>query len=468
MLRICCIFILVVTFVRWIIGPNKNSQDRINYLLLSALMQTLMFDAPKFMNYDINDPDIVLPFANSVGIYFPTLISLIILFVNLGKKRRYALGNFKYVFIIMLLSLVYSYYTPYNTSIRATNIYCLMVGQVLLVYYICKICIPVKTMQASTYDAFRIIIFVQFFISFVVLFLGLYSFQDPFLGSDRDSTYFDREGASLLVASGTTSQHNFLGGLCAFIAVFFYCSYLYKFRRRQSFLLFIISFVTLLFSQARGALIACSLSLVFLYLSNMFREGRLGVKKVLLFLVVVVVLLLLFIQIPIVHDMFFNSDVEDMANARLYHVLMAYDIIIETKGQGVGLNTHVIYMLNRLTTSDIGQYFFERAIHNMYLIVVVELGFIGFFAYIYYIISRIWKFIKIHNMEMRSPVLCSTFICMLVIISVHGMLDMLYFRYQYLMMLFLFGVFCDLNYKKSIESVKRRKYENIDANCTIK
>ena len=80
-----------------------------------------------------------------------------------------------------------------------------------------------------------------------------------------------------------------------------------------------------------------------------------------------------------------------------------------------------------------------QPIHNIHLIIFVELGLIGFLGWVYYIISRIRRFLKTPLGNMNSPIVWYSFLGMLIIASVHGMAEWVYLHAQYQFIFMMFG-----------------------------
>jgi O-antigen ligase len=104
---------------------------------------------------------------------------------------------------------------------------------------------------------------------------------------------------------------------------------------------------------------------------------------------------------------FLFSDVEDldeMTTSRLMHYYCGYEIFQDHPLVGVGMNSHLVYLVENSSAvmleqvfdaADIWQpeeFMFTNPIHNIWIILIVELGLIGFLPILVFVIWYIATF----------------------------------------------------------------------------
>ena len=422
---------------------GKNSNSRLQTLLLSGLIQSLMIYPILFSNLiELKKRGLEYlgaPFETNIAILFPTIIALIMILWG-GHVRKWNFKDVKFPVIALSLVFLYSYITPLNHSLDATSIALLLFLQVLFVVVVCKTFLSEKQVMCALYDAFTIIVLVEFFVCFSYVVLHVDTLQG-FFKVDIDETEWIREGTSVRRAYGTTIQPNRLGGLASYLLVFFVSCTLFNYKRTLSLVMILLDLIVVIFSQSRSALMASIISSVLLYLLISTKRGKLKFQKLMVSLLLFAILLIGLFSLGIVGDMVFKSDVGDMREARGSHYILGWLILQKSNFMGVGLNSHVLYMYEELNIGSFADFLLTRAIHSVHLTIFVETGIVGFIAWLYYLVSRVYKTIKIRLNEMNIPILWFTFTGMLFIVIVHGFTDYLYLHYQYIMILSLCGSF---------------------------
>ena len=440
MIRFICILIFFLALLRFYWSKDFSNKN-LSFHLLSSMIQSMM--VLPIILFQVKIPerekgwlDFNTSYETSMGILYTTIVALVILLLR-KEMNFWRFSSIKYGFLYFVIAFTYSYLTPINFYKEAVTIALMMMSQILIAVYVCRKCFTVETFLRASYDAFKIIIIVEFVISFTYVVLDIDWLQKIFY-DDADNVFASlREGTQFRMAAGTTMQHNRLGALCAFICIFYWACVLCNYNRKNSWLLFSLSFFVLVLSESRGAILGSLFTIVILFLFKQQKLHLLSLRKVLISSFCISVLCLLFFSLGIVQDMFFNSNSDEMQDYRLIHYLMAYDIINENKAWGCGINS-VTYSLFRLPSYG-SDFFNNQPIHNIHLIIFVELGLIGFLGWVYYIISRIRRFLKTPLGNMNSPIVWYSFLGMLIIASVHGMAEWVYLHAQYQFIFMMFG-----------------------------
>ncbi|WP_157131881.1 O-antigen ligase family protein [Phocaeicola plebeius] len=384
--------------------------------------------------------DFTAPIENIGGLYFPTILVCLFPLIN-KRKYRWKWGNTKYVIWIIIFFFIYSYLSPYNIQHSATNVALIVFIQIVFTIYMCKSYIGTNTFIIACYDAFKIILFIELIISLSFVLLHINTLQQLFI-PELEGAVVEREGSSFLRASGTTGWPNRLGALCTLIAIFYWICYLRKYKTKQSFWLLVTSIFIILLSQSRSALLACLLSMAISTLVFLHKKHKLSLKKIISLAILTSITIIILLNLPIVQEMFFKSDAEEMTEARFIHYLLGYNIALETNFIGTGINSHTHFMCYNMNNRILGDiWLYQHSIHNIHLVILAELGILGLIIWILYLVSRIIKILKLPLSKMNNPIIWLSFFSMILTIIIHGFTDIMYIHYQYLLIISLFGMY---------------------------
>lgn len=454
MTRLLIYFLLLCEVIVRYRRTDNGTHNRLQVLLVSVMIQSLMvypiLFSPLFKIEESGLDYFGAPFETSIGLFFPTIIAIIIMMIS-EKKLKWEIKEFKYPLFTTIGFVIFSYLTPYNVSYNATNIVVVLFFQICVVLYIIKNYLDYNQIIYALYDGLRIVIFIEFIVSLSYL-LGFDALQNIFLNNIEEDEWI-REGTNVRRAYGTTFQPNRLGGLCAFIGIFYVSCLLREYKKNESLIMAIMSFSVIIMSQSRSAIVAFGVACFFIFIVSYYKKFGLSLHIIFISLALLV-LFVVMLNTSIVENMFFKSNVNEMQDARMAHYIGCWQIINDTHFIGVGLNSHVYYMYYKTNlTNLIGLWMATHAIHSVHLVLLAETGVVGLFCWLYFIVSRIIKFCKTPLQLMNNPIIWTTFAGMLIIVFIHGFTDCLYLHYQYLMLITLVGIF---NQKKKINAVHKR------------
>ena len=447
-IKLLLLLIFFLAIFRYLISQRQITD--LKFYMFSSVVQSLMV-YPVVVNMvrlpeNIKKLPFTSPYENFGGLLYPTIIVLFIYAISNKRKIKWGWGGFPLIFLT--IGLVYSFLTRLNCSYTASLICLLLFCQILIIIYVSKTCLTEELFLKAVYDGFSIIIVVEFIISFSYVFGDINTLQGLFYSSADDTEAVLRVGASSKFAMGTTYQHNRLGGICAYLFVFFMSCWLFGYRKTKSFFLTVIALFVLVLSQSRSALIGGIVSTVYLYFIYLYKMGKLTWSRLVAYFLLSVFFVFIFFNIPIVNKMFFGSNVDRMAEARQFHYLMGWNVLEKNEFMGCGMNSNTHYMYYNLPNMGYSNWLYMHSIHNIHLVIAVELGAIGFLLWVYYILSRNIRFIKTPIRKMNNPIYWFTFIGMLTVMIIHGISDVVELHFQYLMMLFLFGVSYSISSKQ--------------------
>lgn len=439
--RIILLALFIFACFRFIISP-KHDIHRFHYILLSSMIQSLMIYPLLYMWIQLpektRNPEFCAPFENNIGILYPTIISLII-YLSANRKRAFYWKQIGFSLFSIIALFIYSFISPYNYSRLSTIICLLLFVQIFFVVYVLKRCIHPTLFLNAVYDGFKIIIIVEAIISIPFVFFDVDSLQALFYSSETDVDEFIREGTMYKYASGTMTHHNRLGALCSYISLFYLSCLIFKYKRNQSIFLFITSILVLILSQSRSAIIATLFASCFIICTYLKKMRVLSFGKFCLFVSISAVVAILLLNTDLIYSMFFNSNVDDMSVARQTHYLLGWVMLQKNNFLGTGINSHVHYLYNNMMSGRYNLFFFINSIHNIHLVILVETGIVGICLWLYFIFSRIKRFLMAPLVTMKNPIICFVFIAMIVTIIIWGFTDYALLHFQYLILLFLFG-----------------------------
>lgn len=439
--------LFVISIIRFFLSGRGTTQMLQLYLFSSCIQSLMIYPVIAFnvaLPEAIQKMSFNAPFENFTGLLYPTFISCLIFIVS---NSRYTMKwkSIMFPLVVIAAGLLYSFITPYNVSYTASFICFLIFCQILIVVYVVKTCIPNDILLKAIFDGLTIIIVIEFVISVTYVFLGIDYLQSLFYSTTENTGEIIREGSSYRFAMGTTIQHNRLGGLCAYIAVFFLSCRLFNYKKTRSLYLFVISISVLIMSQSRSAILATLAAIFVEYFMFLYKRERLSLTRLVFFMITFVIALLLLININLVNEMFFNSNVDEMADVRQIHYAMGWIILNQNHFMGCGMNSNTHFMYYTMTLRGYGSWLYMHSIHNIHIVIAVELGVLGFLTWVYYMVSRILRFLYTPIKNMNNPIFWFTFVGMLIILLIHGMADFVQTRYQYLMLLILFGAMYSKN-----------------------
>lgn len=417
----------------------KRTNNNLQVILVSIMVQSLMIYPiiSQFAKIEESGFDYFgAPFETNIGLMFPTIIALVLMMISVNKKQ-WQINELRFPLYSVVFFIVFSYLTPYNYSHYATHIFVFLFLQLWIVIYIVKTYLDYRQIIHALYDGLTIIVCIEFIVSLSYL-LGFDTLQNFFLSNIEEKEWI-REGTNVRRAYGTTFQPNRLGGLCAFIGTFFLSCVLNRFKKKKSIIMVAMSFLVIIMSQSRSALTAFVFSFLTMLYIDHYKKYGFSLQILFMNFAILAVLIGLF-STNIVGNMFFKSDVNDMENARMLHYVGGWHVLEKTNFTGVGLNAHVHYMYYKTDLSNIiGFWLSTHSIHSVHLVLFVETGIVGLLLWLYFLFSRIVRWIKTTNNKMNSPIIWTSFAGMLIIVFIHGFTDCLYLHYQYLLLLTLVG-----------------------------
>ncbi len=176
-------------------------------------------------------------------------------------------------------------------------------------------------------------------------------------------------------------------------SIFFLFKILKNKGSQVSKLIFLLNLATIILTFSRTTFLVYAL-VIFLtyYIVKNPRTPIFSLKNVLrIFIPLGLVFLWLIVFSPL-SDIFLESDVNAQFDNRTLHWLMAIEGFKQSPIFGVGLNTHLIYFSKHptvLKNLELTPFFLENPIHNIHLILLVEVGIVGFLLWVWFLVTGI-------------------------------------------------------------------------------
>ncbi len=349
----------------------------------------------------------------TIGIYTSDIILILWIFLSIylykDKILTFVIKKQKFIFIALLIS-VWSFLSIFWATDKILAFYfALKISLALDLFFLIQI-VPTNLRKLSL-----------FFVSsvFVQSLLGLYqvitqqSFSQKFLGLQFHDIWqggtaiINSDGERWLRMYGGAPHPNIFGGTL-FIALLI-CIYLYLTTHKNIFQKIFLLFSTALFTTgilltfSRTIWIVSLISLfaivLFIYKSKVHKIKNIIVPLVLLFLIA-------FILIITYQNIFFSRTTQNTTLShnsitdRTLYIKQSLSLIKENALFGVGSNNYTNTLFQ--TISNPKEIWYYQPVHNVYLLILSELGLIGFFlltVFIFCIFYNIYLYKKNINLE---------------------------------------------------------------------
>lgn len=423
--------ILPIYFVLFVLGGFRNIKM---FLLLTGIV-TMPFRT----TYTLIDVGAYTGWTNGIVLSLSdvSFIGLFLYLLLTGRKFQGISRSLVVPVMFMIGSVILSLLN--STWIRLSLFEAVLLAQTFFLYYI------VFTSAIETEKELRFVIMA---LMISLLLQGSLGILQCLTGRELDAfqtgtpTTEFIEGAPVTRALGTIGKPN---GLAMYVVpiILLVSAVLMKtkekFYRPLGWLAVSTGGMALLLSYSRGGWIAFSLALLVLIVV-MVRGGYVEARRPFAVLLIVVAVAVVFF--PQIHDRLTSDEGAAAATDRIYLIKIAWNMIKESPLVGIGANTFM---------SVIGQYqrgaelqdIYLHMVHNQYLLVAAETGFVGIIAFLWLLIAcfrQALECARSKTSELARTVGLSAaagFIAM----TAHMMVDM-YSSPLYLGMLFFFCGLC--------------------------
>lgn len=359
MLLIVLLFIIFLCRLPYIKHTNR--------LLVLALLLA-MSGKTMFVLYRIplaNGTPMLGPLPSHIGIYATGFFFLVFIL----KGMHYSLKKYNAFLLIMIPFLLVEYFIREGTYKNAFWPPVILFSQLFLFITIISQNFSKKNIFEALYENARIWMILELILTLCYPILGMSSVLTLF---DDSALEQSARRAGYASAVGTFGHPAGLAFFCAVMGMVFFLAYLNNYKKRESRKFLLLSLFVIFFTYARTVYILMGVSLFLLYY---FHKNDKITWKVVCYIVGGVFSVLLILQIPFFHKIFFESDLDDMYDARAVHWLAAFEMYAKNPLLGCGINTDVYYMYTQMPV--LPEFIKTNPIHNVHLIVLTETGLVG-------------------------------------------------------------------------------------------
>ena len=377
---------------------SRLSRERLSEIIIAIYTFSLCF-ARLFLPIIRGDGEPCGTFTTSMAIWpFYALSIWLIWIVAREKQWRIRRPN---IWLVLIFTgyAAYTMLNPYNLARRSSLVEVFYLLSFAVFIYLFANSFSVKTVVRGIYMG----------LAFTVILHMLLAIMYPVLGMESAIKLFDSEAATRsddrVGAVGTMGHPNILGTYASYYFIFFCACFITAYRRRESAVFSVLSFLIIVISASRSALLAAVVALVAIVVFYVYRRYKLlSFQSILKGIVPLGIFIALLLQGPL-NFLFSNvEDLDEMTTSRLMHYYCGYEIFVDHPIVGVGLNSHLVYLVENSSavmfeqifdTADIYQpeeFMFSNPIHNIWIILIDELGLIGFLPVLGFVIWYIATF----------------------------------------------------------------------------
>jgi O-antigen ligase len=431
-----CIFSAILVGLIYLLLSNKDklTKEKVAQIIVAMYTFGLCFPRLTVPLYEISQVSHG-SFGSSFRVYLSSVFILVMLLI-LAIDKQWKISKPRG--IVLLVFAVYSLYiifNPFNTVLSSALIALEYLATTLIFFYLLVQCYDLKTIIEGIYAGFSITVVLHFVLA--ILF--------PVLGINAVATVFNSSamirGVERIGTPGTFGHPNTLGAFASYYFIFFFSCILTKFKTKQSIILAILALIVIFLTGSRSALVAGLIGVIAIVGLYVFRKHKIFSPSTILKggLPFIAILALIWFTSPVKNLFTDFENLEEMSYARLMHYYCAGEIISDHPLVGVGLNSHLKYLVDNSALIDIEKTFenadieiwdpekfmFENPIHNIWLILLCELGAIGTIPIIFYVGRFFYKFkrrIKSDD-SIYYHIELSTTLGIVACIIVHGMSD---------------------------------------------
>ena len=338
-------------------------------------------------------------FGTSLAIWPFYFMSFILIWIIAHDKEwRIRRPNF-WLLLVFTVYAAYSLLNPNNMGRMQTVVEVFYLLSFAVFMYLFANSFSVKNVVNGLFMGLAVTVVLHFLLALLY----------PVLGIEAAMKLFDNEAATRsddrVGAVGTMGHPNVLGTYASYYFNFFVACFFTAYRRRESGLLAGLSFLVIVLSASRSALMASVLAFILIVVCYVYRRYKLlSFQSFLKGIIPVGLLIALLLMGPL---SFLFSDVEnldEMTTSRLMHYYCGFEIFQEHPLVGVGLNTHLIYLGENSSAVIFEQVFdmtdmwqpeefmFTNPIHNIWIILLAETGLIGFLPILAFVLWYLGMF----------------------------------------------------------------------------
>lgn len=347
-------------------------------------------------------------FGTSLAIWPFYLLSLLLVWIVAHDKAWRIRRPNLWLALILAAVACLTLLNPYNAGKMQSVVEVFYFLSFAIFIYLFSNSFTVKNVVNGIFMGLAVTVILHFILSICYPVLGMEGFIKLF-NADAATRSDDRVGAV-----GTMGHPNVLGTYASYYLIFFAACFFTNYKRRESAMLAGISFLVIVLSASRSALMAVVVALLSIIIAYVYRRYKLlSFQSFLKAIIPFGILIALLFSGPL---SFLFEDVEnldEMTTARLMHYYCGVEIFQDHPLVGVGLNSHLIYLGDNSSAVIFEQVFdmtdmyqpeefmFTNPIHNIWIILLTELGLVGFIPILCFVIWYIATFKRRTRLSMN-------------------------------------------------------------------
>ena len=338
-------------------------------------------------------------FGTGLAIWPFYVLSLILIWIIAHDKSWRIRRPNLWLLIILGGYGAYTLVNPFNTARIQSVVEVIYLFSFAVFMYLFANSFSVKSVVRGIYMGLAATAILNFILSIFYPVLGMESIIKLF-DSEAATRSDDRVGAV-----GTMGHPNVLGTYASYFFTFFAACFITAYKRRESMIFAGISFLIIVLSASRSALLAAVIATLTIVVFYVYRRYKLlSLQSVLKGIIPLGILIALLLTGPLSFLFSDMDNLDEMTTSRLMHYYCGLEIFQDHPLVGVGMNAHLVYLGENSSAvmfeqvfdmTDLWQpeeFMFTNPIHNIWIILITELGLVGFIPILCFIIWYIATF----------------------------------------------------------------------------
>ena len=397
--------IIAVTLVAFIILHLRNlkskTQEERCEGMIAIYTFTCCFSKLYIPLYTFNAEQHFGSFGSSIMIWTFFLFCIYLLWHIKVKQNGFISPPNKIVVFTFLAYTLYTLLNPNNSVVGSSMIAIFFFGALLIFYYLLANAFSCKTLVRGIYQGLAVTIAFEAFLCVLFPILNMEFITKVFVADAQ----LRGESSGRFETVGTFAHPNAFGVYASYVYMFFLGCVITNFKRKQSLFFLALSLFSASMSGSRSALAASLVGTMALIIFYVFRRYSLINPKVLLRGVIPVLIIGIILVLGPLNRLFEDAEnLDSMAVYRMMHYYCAGEIIQDHPLVGVGINAHLNYLLTNTSIVDFEaifdttdmwepeEFMLHNPVHNIWLILLSELGIIGFLPILTFVIYYIASF----------------------------------------------------------------------------
>ena len=338
-------------------------------------------------------------FGASVAVWPFYALSLVLIWIIAREKQWRIRRPNLWLFFVFTAYAAYTLVNPYDVSRLQT---------VVAVFYLLSFAVFMY-LFANSFSVKNIVNGIFLGLAATVVLHFILALMYPVMDMEMAIKLFDRDAANRsderAGAVGTMGHPNVLGTYASYYFCFFVGCFITAYKRRSSAVFAAMAFIVIVLTASRSALAAAVFALFVIVIFYVYRRYKLlSFQSILKGIVPLGIIIALLLTGPLSFLFSDTDNLDEMTTSRLMHYYCGYEIFQDHPLVGVGLNDHLNYLVENgsammfeqiFDAADIYQpeeFMFSNPIPNIWIILITELGIIGFLPILCFVFWYIGTF----------------------------------------------------------------------------